>query len=413
MDMVKSIPPAVEISATIARSTPAPALVRSAMGGFFLLGCLMALLGALLPVWAYYVPFDLQTAGVYFLSANFGALAAIASRRILNRMSLRLLLATACFLAAGMLLVSAAILTPALLVLPLLALGFAAGMLIAGLSSMTFEAVTAPMSGVLLSLARVFIGAGAVCFTLLVWTTVHVLTLPGILMVSSLLPLALGGVYLRQKAMGPMAPASGAAPPRLSVYRKASPLAVMLSVALLVQHGNEWAVSGWLAMYLVRRLGVTSETALLALALFWAILAGGKVLLPRMPWMSHRFRMISASTAACLFGCLLLLSTAGAGGAIAGVLCLSAGMSVAYSLIAGMLAEHFPGDRGSFFSSLFSISLIGGMLEPWLVGQMAGAWVIGWAIRVPAAGVLVVYLLVSALLLEMRVAKVSKTASSS
>ena len=408
MDAVKPIPPAAE-----RRPTPAPALVRSAVGGFFLLGGLMAMLGALLPVWAYYVPFDLETAGAYFLAFNSGALAGLAaSGRILARAGLSGLLALACFLAGGMMLLAAAILAPLLLTLPLLLLGLATGMLAAGLSRMVFDAITAPMAGAITSLGRVFFSCGAVGFTLMIWATVHILTLRSILVVTALLPLALGGFYLRKPPRVQM-PLGPAAPLSFNVLFNSSPVTVLLALALFVQYGNEWGVGGWLAMYLIRRLGVTSETALLALALFWFVLTAGKLLAPRTPWLLSPLRLISASTAASLFGCLLLLSTTGAGGAVAGILFSAAGMSAAYSLITSMLAEHVPRNQAGFFSSLFFLSLLGGMMTPWLIGQMAGAWVIQWAIRVPALGALVVYLLLSALLLEMRVAKVSKTASSS
>ncbi|HYM10089.1 MAG TPA: hypothetical protein VEU62_05135 [Bryobacterales bacterium] len=396
----------------VSRPTPRPSVVRSAMGGFFLLGSLIALLGALLPVWSYYVHFDLATTGSYFLAFNLGVFsAAMVARRILGKLGMQRLLVLACFLAGGTMLALAAILSPAGLIAPLILLGFSTGVLTTGVSWLMFDALTAPMAAAILSLAGVFFGCGAAGFTLLIWATVHTLTAPGILVFTSLLPIGLGLLYLRQRSL--LQPALQAPPLRLSWQATRSPAAVLLSLALFFQSGNEWAVGGWLAIYWIHRLGVSSEGALLGLALYWIALTLGKLLSPRLPWQATPFRLLGASTGASLFGCLLLLSTHGVGGAVAGVLFLGAGLGAAYPLIIGMIGERFPYYHPGFFNGLFSFSLVGGMFVPWLIGQLADFSVIEWAIRVPALGAIVVYLLLTVILIEARVAKISKTASSS
>lgn len=399
------------VATPLPRPTPRPSLVRSAMGGFFLLGGLIALLGALLPVWSYYVHFDLATTGSYFLAFNLGVFsAAMVARRILGKLGMQHLLAFACFLGGGTLLALAAILSPAGLIAPLILLGFCAGVLTTGLSWLMFDAMTAPMAGALLSLAGVFFGCGAAGFALLIWATVHILSAPGMLVLASLLPIGLGVLYARQKSLAQ--PALQAPPLRLSLRATRSPAAVLLSLALFFQSGNEWAVGGWLAIYWIHRLGVSSEAALLGLALYWIVLTLGKLLSPRLPWKARPFRLLAASTGASLFGCLLLLSTRGVGGAVAGVLFLGAGLGAAYPFLIGMIGERFPYYHPGFFNGLFSFSLIGGMFVPWLIGQLADFSVIEWAIRVPALGAVLVYLLLSVILLEARAAKISKTASS-
>jgi FHS family glucose/mannose:H+ symporter-like MFS transporter len=393
----------------VLRPMPRPALVRSAMGGFFLLGCLIAFIGAFLPVWIYYVPFDLSMAGNYFLAFNLGIFsAAIVSREILRKLGMRALLVFACFLAGSMMMTLAAILSPLALLAPLVFLGFAAGVLTTGISWLMFDTLTAPMAGSILSLAAVFFGSGAVCFTLLIWATVHSLTPPGILTLTAVLPIGLGILFLGQKSL--TQPALQEAPLRLSMQASRSPLGVLLSLALFFQSGNEWAVGGWLATYWIRSLGVRLETALLALAVFWMALILAKLLSPRLAW--GPFRLLTAATGSALFGCLLLLTAAGVGGALAGVLFLAAGLGAAYPLILGMIGERFPYYHPGFFSGLFSLALIGGMLAPWSIGQLADAWVIEWAIGVPALGAAMVYLVMSVILLEARAARISKTAPS-
>jgi len=182
---------------------------------------------------------------------------------------------------------------------------------------------------------------------------------------------------------------------------------MLLSLAALIQAANEWAVGGWLAIYWIRRLGVRLETALLGLALYWTILTLGKVLARRLPWAGGAFRMTTAGVAASLFGWLLLVSTRGVGGAVVGLLFLAGGMGLVYGVILPMAAERFPLQQPGFFPWIASLALIGGMLAPWSIGQLADAWGIEWAIHVPALGAVAVYLILSVVLLDSRLARIS------
>lgn len=394
------------------RAIPRPGQVRSAMAGFFLLGCLVALLGALLPVWAYYVPFDLATAGDYFLALNLGIFAAsMLARDLLNRLGLRLLLVFTCLLASVTILVLALVTSPQVLIFPFIFLGFATGLLTTGVSWLTFDVMSAPMASAVLSLAGVFFGSGAVGFVALIWATVHVLSAPKILALTTLPPLVLSLLYLRQRSLAQ--PALQTSPVRISLRATGTPVSLLLTLALFFQSGSEWACGGWLAIHWIRRLGVRMETALLGLMLYWIVLTLAKVALPRFPWLATPFRQATASTAAALFGCMLLFSTVGVGGAAVGVVLLAAGLGSTNPLILSTIGERFPHYHPGFFNGLLSLALIGGMLAPWSVGRLANDSVIQWMLVVPAGGAVMVYLLLSLVLLEARVARMSKTASSS
>jgi fucose permease len=393
------------------RPTPGPAVVYPAMGGFFLLGCLIALLGALLPVWVYHVPFDLATAGSYFLAFNLGIFAAsLLARGILEKLGLRRLLAFASLLAAAAISVLAALASAIALLFPLVLLGFATGLLAGGVSWLMLDAWTAPMAGPLLGLAATFFGAGAISCVMLIWATVHNVTAPNVLRFTAALPAVLGLLFLRRKSFRGVGEPS--LPPQISWRATASPAAILLALALFFQSGSEWTAGGWLAMYWIRHLGVRLEAALLALALYWAFLTLGKLLAPRWHRAFGSRRLAAFAAAATLFGCLLLFSSAVVSGAVVGVLLLGIGLGATYSLLLAMVGERFPYFRPWFFSGLLSLSLIGGMLAPWAVGHLANAWVIECAIGVPAICALMVYLLLSVVLLEARAARLSKTAPS-
>ncbi len=393
------------------RPTPRPALVRSAMGGFFQLGSSVALLGALLPVWLYYGSFSLATGGDYFLAFNLGLVCAAAgSRGLLGKLGPRGLLVAAAMGAGATLLLLAAILSPVVRIFPMVALGFATGMLTTGVSWLMFDALAAPMAAPLLSLAGLVFGAGAVSFTLLVWATFRTLTAPGLLILTGLLPLVLGLLYLGQRSLAQ--PALQAVPLRLTWRATGSPAAALLALALFFQSGAEWMVGGWLAIYWIRRFGVRLETALLALAWYWTILTLARLVTPRLPRLTGPFRQITLSAAAALAGCLFLVSAAGWGGAGVGITLLAAGLGGSYPVLIGMIGDRFPAFHPGFFNGLFSLALIGGMLAPWLAGHLADDR-IGWIIGAPAVSVVLVYLLLSGVLLEARAARMAKTASSS
>lgn len=392
----------------LSRPGPRPALVRSAMGGFFLLGALMALLGASLPVWMNYFHFDMATAGNYFLAFNLGIFAAaMVSRRLLGKLGLRGILVMACGLTAASLLTVAGISSPLWMLAPLLVLGFATGMLTSGVSWLMFDALTAPMASTILSLAVAFFGWGAVSYTLLLWFHAR----PSSLQLAASLPVLLAVLYWRQRALSE--PALQAMPLRLAPGTTRSPVAVLLTLALFFESGSEWAAGGWVAMYWIRRLGVNREWALFGLALYWTALTLGKLLGPRAPGLARPFRLATAGTGLALFGCVVLLSAVGKGGAAVGTICLALGLGALYPLIIGIVGERFPYYHPGFYNGFFSLSLIGGMLAPWSVGLLAHSWGIEWAVGVPAAGVGMVYLLLAILLLEARLSKVATTASSS
>ncbi len=391
----------------LSRPGPRPALVRSAMVGFALLGGLMALPGAALPVWVNYFHLNDATAGNYFLAFNLGIFASTAvSRRMLGRLGLRGVLVLGCGLSAASLPVVAATFSAPWMLPPLLALGFAAGMLTTGTSWLIFDVMTAPVASTLLGLAAVFFGTGAVTLTLFLWLK----PAPVSLQLAAIPPVLLAALYLKQRPLEE--PALQAMPLRLPAGATRSPMAVLLTLALFFQSGSEWAAGGWLAIYWIRKLGVNRESALFGLILYWISLTLGKLLGPRTPWLAGPWRSSTAAAGAALFGCLLLLSAAGPGGAAVGTLCLGAGLGALYPLVLGMIGERFEYYHPGFFNGLLSLSLMGGMLAPSSVGLLAHAWVIEWAVWTPAIGVTMVYALLAVLTLEGRLSRIADTASS-
>ena len=67
-----------------------------------------------------------------------------------------------------------------------------------------------------------------------------------------------------------------------------SPGAVLFSLVLFFQFGNEWAIAGWLPLFLSQRLGMSPADSVLILALYWmALLVGRLVAQWMLPLVRH------------------------------------------------------------------------------------------------------------------------------
>ncbi|MBI3696844.1 MAG: hypothetical protein HY238_18660, partial [Acidobacteria bacterium] len=280
-------------------------------------------------------------------------------------------------------------------------------MLAAGVCRLLFEALTPSFATPVLTLAGACFGTGAVGFVLWVWATIHSLAAPTILILAALPPLVVGLLCLGEKPLVLPALPSNSRPLSLR-----PPATMLLVLALIFQFGTQWAAGGWLALYWIRRLGVSSTTALIGLALYWIMLTLGLLLSAGVAPLSRPLRSLTARFAASLFGSVLLLSTAGVGGAVVGVLFLGAGIGTAGSMLLSLIAERLPWRRPRVFRSLFRLALVGGLLAPAATGYLAHFGGIEWAIRVPALGAVMVYLLLSAVLLKPSVDRIWKTVSS-
>src|ERR1051326_2963428 len=252
---------------------------RRALSGFFVSGILLSFLGAILPGWGYHVDPNFVTIGYYFLFLNLGILAAVrAAHELLPRKGIRYVLITGSLVACGAFLYLAAVGPPwpsILRHLGVFLLGVSAGLL----NSSIFHAMTKlyrhdPAATV--NLSGVLHGLGCVATALMVSGTFYVYTVPSILIFFAVIP----GLYAIYCARGPYsAPALPSRRPLREVLRDfRDPTALLFSLLLFFQLGNEWSIAGWLAIFLIRRLGVSPATALVLLALYWTALLAGRIL---------------------------------------------------------------------------------------------------------------------------------------
>jgi fucose permease len=376
---------------------------RSALSGFVLSGLLLSFLGAILPSWGYHVVSDFPTVGAYFLFVNLGLLLSVrTAQKLAPRRGVRFVLLIGCGLAAIAFLWLAYSAPPApdwWRFLGLLVLGLGAGLL----NSAVFLAIT-PLyehdRASTVNLAGTLFGAGCLATALLVAGTYYVYTVPAILILFATIAGLFAVVFARAKF------SAVPAPPQLSLQEIlrdfTNPGAVLFALLLFFQFGNEWSIAGWLPLFLIRRLGVSPETSLLLLAIYFAALligrAGAQVLLKRVKHSS----LLLSSVVSAMLGSIILTSTTNQFGAVMGVLFVGGGFAAIYPLVVEKISGRFPYYHPGFYNGIFSLAFTGGLLAPWMLGYLAEWWGIQAIFIGPLLGTCVVFLLSVLILLEAK-----------
>lgn len=375
-----------------------------ALPGFLLSGFLFALLGALLPALGYHLADRNSDPGIYFLCLGVGFIGAgQIVRTFIPAQQLTRSLLIACTI-ASLALAGLSFVTPpaatAWRVFGWTAIGSSAGVLNLAL----FEAIRPayqkdPAST--LTTGGIYFGLGCLSSALLVAGTFYLYSVENILLLSAAIPAAFALLYWRRPLI---ISAHTPEPPMRDIMRDFfSPAAVMFALLLFFQSGNEWAIAGWLPIFLIRRLGMSPETAVWMLAIYWlALLVGRITTVFLLPAIRHS-RLLFGSAGAALAGCLLLVFTVNQLGAVTGILLVGGGFAAIYPLVSERIGHRFPYYHPGVFHSIFSLALAGGMLAPWMIGFLsdwAGLWVV---MGLPALGTLMVVILLLLIWLESKV----------
>ena len=375
----------------------------TALSGFLISGLLFGFLGAILPVWGYHLSSDFSTVGNYFLSMSAGVILSteVAGRLLLKR-GVGFLLVAACSLACAALLSLAFLPATAPAwwrMAGVLAIGFASGLLNTGV----FQAISPSYDldpAATANFGGISFGMGCLIVTLLVAGTYYAYTVTSILVFIAVIPGLFSIWYARSSFAGPIAVKK---PSLAQLFRDLrTPGAILFALLLFFQFGNEWSIAGWLPIFLIRRLGISPSSSLLMLAVYWmALLVGRLAAVALLPKIKHG-KILMASAGAAVFGCLILLATNNAFGALIGTLMVGSGFATVYPLIAERIGREFPYFQPGFFNGIFSIALVGGMLAPWTLGHAADVWGVGVVMALPLVGTCMVLVLVLLVWLEAK-----------
>jgi FHS family glucose/mannose:H+ symporter-like MFS transporter len=375
-----------------------------ALSGLLISGILFGFLGAILPAWGYHLSSDFSTVGNYFLSMAVGViLSTEAAGWLLLKRGVTFLLVGACALAC------AALLSLALLpgnapawwrMAGVLSVGFASGLINTGV----FHAISPSYDrdpAATANLGGISFGLGCLLVTLLVAGTFYAYTVTSILVFIAVIPGLFSIWYARSSFTAPVI----AKQPSLGqlIRDLRTPGAILFALLLFFQFGNEWSIAGWLPIFLIRRLGISPSSSLVMLSVYWlALLVGRLGAVALLPRLTHgKFLLFSAGAA--VFGCLILLGTNNAFGALIGILLVGCGFASIYPLIAERIGREFPYFQPGYFNGIFSMALVGGTLAPWTLGHAAVAWGVGVVMALPLAGTCMVFVLVLLVWLEAKI----------
>ncbi|MBI4875796.1 MAG: MFS transporter [Acidobacteria bacterium] len=397
--MTQSEPVPMGLSAE-GRATSA---ARKALSAFFLSGFFLSFLGAILPAWGYHLHTHYDIIGHYFLGMILGLLVgARASKELLPRKGLRFTLVLACAIGSGALLFLALFSPPAApwwRVFGIFLLGSGAGLL----HSAVFHAITPVYHhdpAATINLAGILFGFGCVVMTLFVAATFDAYSVASILFLAAMIPFFFTSIFSRGPL--PRNMAEDHLPVRQVLADFRNPGAILMALLLFFQFGNEWAIAGWLPLFLIQRLGVSPAASLMLLALYWmALLIGRLVAQAILPRVRHG-RLLVASVVSAMFGCLILSLTDNSFGAGSGILFVGGGFAVVYPLAVEMIGDRFPYYHPGIFNGVFSIAVTGGLLAPATLGYFAELWDIRVVMWLPLAGTILVLVLVLLIMLETK-----------
>jgi MFS transporter, FHS family, glucose/mannose:H+ symporter len=376
---------------------------RVALAGFVLSGLLLSFVGAILPSWGYHVTSDFTTVGTYFLSVNVGLVLSLWLAKIISSHGgIRVQLVLACSIAAASFL-GLALSAPPFPVewrlSGLFGLGLGAGLMNAAILEL-IAPLYARGRARAVNLAGALFGCGCLLTALLVAGTYYVYTVASVLILFALIPGLYAGIYLRTKI------SPEAIVPRPSVREVMNdfrnPGAVLFALLLFFQFGNEWSIAGWLPLVLIRRLGISPETSLFMLALFWTALLVGRLVAQPVRNRLAQGRLLMGSLLSAWLGCIILISTTNRFGAVMGILFVGFGFASIYPLVLEKIAHRFPYYHPGFYNGVVSLAFSGGMLAPWSLGYVADAWGIQAIMILPLVGTLIVFMLLLLILLEAK-----------
>jgi MFS transporter, FHS family, glucose/mannose:H+ symporter len=387
---------------------------RRALAGFFVSGVLLSFLGAILFSWQHHLTSQYGIVGLYYAGLIAGLVgSARFSPALLRRKGFSWTLALACGLAGAAFLYLAFVsppFSPWWRVAGMAIVGFAAGLL----HTAIFHAIS-PMyrhdPAATVNLAGILFGSGCFTLAILISGTFYLYTAAAVQVWIAVIPALFGWMYW--KTPFPAEPALQLPQPQNTLSALRSTGALLLSLLLFFQLGNEWALAGWLSLFLNQRLGISPTSALGMLALYWLALTLGRAasqwILPR----ARHGRLLLGTVTAAMFGCIILGATDNKFGAITGILLVGLAFAPIYPLVVEKIGHRFPYYHPGFYNGIFSLAMAGGLIAPGMMGYIASIWGLGSIMLIPLIGSVVVFVLLLLIWLESRLRAYSSPPASS
>lgn len=384
------------------------------LSGFLVLGVLIGLLGSLVVAWHYHIDVEPQIIGLHFLALSVGyVLAATIGQLWVRWMTLRTLALLSCGLATIALAALGELGPPVMPIFRIVGCGLI-GVAAGGLSTALLyasEPYFADAPAAAANVAGSLLGCGCLLATILTATTYSLgsVELFGILFGPLQLDMAalavVPGFYFLLFLVNRFSLARRPVGERQEdLHREMlkdlrSIATVLFSLLLFFQFGNEWAIAGWLPLFLIHRFGLNPAYAIAILGFyFFALIFGRLVAQALLEWFNHR-KLLLGSIVLAMLGYLVLSFAQTALGALIAVAIIGAGYAPIYPLIAERLDDRFSYHPG-FWNGTVSIAITGAMCAPWILGYVDQFLGVEYVMIVPALGSVAVCILAVLLMYE-------------
>jgi fucose permease len=342
-----------------------------AYAGMFVFGIVMALLGAVLPALSDRLMFSLADIGTLFLVMNAAMLVTSLFLGVaMDRFGMKTPLAAGpSLVAAGLLLITRAA-DYASLLPAVVCLGIGGGALNGATNTLVADLHEDPRrKNAALNLLGVFFGFGALLLPFLFGALLRVAGIGRLLQSTAVLCLLTGCAALALRFPAPKQPQ------RLPIDQMPRflrmPVVLAMAILLFFQSGNEFLLGGYFSTFLTRATQTPAELASYLLAAYWASIMAARILLSRILLRAGAFVVIGVSAVLAAAGSILVAVSTTMPVAAAGIVLTGAALSGIFPTVLGLAGARFRQHSGSVFGILFTIALSGGMLMPWLAGQLA------------------------------------------
>lgn len=381
------------------------------MAGFFLVGLLLGMPGTLVVSWHYHIDLAPSLVGLHFLALGVGF---VLASQFLPRLYPKLSLHSTGLAASG--LAFASLLALSFLPPPFVAawricllgaVGLSAGALTCALiyvNRSSFESAPASSAN---RAGALFVG-GAFLATVMAATTYFGGSSGTQTSLLSMFALAYALVLSRDRFPAAKQQLGfvreDRSPDDLKDFRRIATL--LFSLLIFCQFACEWAIAGWLPLFLIHTLGINPVMSVWALGCYFMALIVGRLIAQfLMPIVSHR-RILLFGVALAMAGYLFLSLTALAGGklntlALVAAIVIGLGHAPIYPLVAERMDSRLSFHPGQY-SRAISIAVAAAMATPWLLGYIAEWFGMPAVMFVPAVGSMAVLLLVLLIMFEAR-----------
>lgn len=253
--------------------------------------------------------------------------------------------------------------------------------------------------GSMLNLLGIFFGIGAVCVPLFAASIEGRFTIPQLFLFCAVL--AAGCALWYAVISFPPAKASQAFSLHDILEVAGYDGVLLLAFILFFESGNEACIGGWTSTY-VDSTGNSSRMATLVLAAYWGALMLSRMLAARVLRVAGKSQLVVAAALMSLAGCGILLSARSLGLLFAGAALIGLSYGPIFPTTLAIAGDRYSKRAGTVFGLLFSIALIGGMVLPWVVGQVSQRAGVHAGMIVPSLAAIGIVVLSAALMWRER-----------